>query len=273
MPELPEVEIVCRNLTEILNPPLKFSDSHFWRKDLRYKIPVTKIQKLKGQTLQAVRRRAKYILFEFEDDVLISHLGMTGSWREYRGDLKKFLALKHDHLALRFGNDQWLIYNDPRRFGFVQVISNDKIAKHFVNYGPEPLEITDIHQIIKTLSSKNAPVKSVIMNQEHLVGVGNIYASEALFKARIHPLRKACDVSVREYKVLLKQIQKILTEAIEHGGSTIQNYRNAKNQSGEFQLRFAVYDRSGLECPKCRAKILVEKVAGRSTFFCPSCQI
>ena len=272
MPELPEVEIVCRNLSEILSPPAKLTGSHFWRKDLRYKIPVAKIQKLKGKTLKTIKRRAKYILFDFGETVLISHLGMTGSWREHRGELKALSPQKHDHVALCFGKNQWLIYNDPRRFGFAEVISSKNIFKYFTKYGIEPLEITDVSNIIEVFSSKSAPIKSVIMQQDYLVGVGNIYASEALFKARIHPLRRACDISDKEYKLLLKQIQKILTDAIEHGGSTIQNYRNAKNQPGEFQQRFAVYDRFGLECPQCRAKILVEKVAGRSTFFCSTCQ-
>lgn len=272
MPELPEVEIVCRNLTEILNPPVKLSGSHFWRKDLRYKIPVAKIQRLQGKTLRTVRRRAKYTLFDFKDEVLISHLGMTGSWREYRGDIDDLLNQKHDHLALRFGGDQWLIYNDPRRFGFIEVISSSNLLKYFGKYGSEPLEIIDINLIVSVFMQKSAPIKSVIMNQEYIVGVGNIYASEALFKARIHPLRRACDISLKEYKLLIKHIQKILSEAIEYGGSTIQNYRNAKSQSGKFQLHFSVYDRGGLECPQCRAKIMVEKIAGRSTFFCSSCQ-
>ncbi|AGH95612.1 bifunctional DNA-formamidopyrimidine glycosylase/DNA-(apurinic or apyrimidinic site) lyase [Pseudobdellovibrio exovorus] len=271
MPELPEVEIVCRNLREMIPVKTKIKNWEFYRKDLRYLIPKKDLQKLIGLPLQAISRRAKYILFEFQEFMLISHLGMTGSWRLER---KGWDKRTHDHLAFELSGGRWFVYEDARRFGFVEVIRRDDYLKRFQNLGAEPLDRdVDFSGLTEKFSKLSAPIKCALMNQKLLVGVGNIYASEILFKVGVSPLRPCVQIKSQEYDKIWKETRMTLLRSIEKGGSTIENYRNSYGESGNYQNEFFVYGKEGESChSNCGGKIRSIVQAGRSTYWCPVCQ-
>lgn len=270
MPELPEVEIVCRTLAELMAPGEKLLSWHFFRKDLRYPIPRAALKRLEGRALTGIRRRAKYILLDFGDLTLISHLGMTGSWRLEKAGWPR---RKHDHLAFEMAGSRFFVFEDARRFGFVEVVTASKMAERFSELGLEPLEEeADFTALTRTFRQLKSPIKSAIMNQKLLVGVGNIYASEILFRVGVHPLKKCSQVSLGKYVEIWRETVRTLRRAIRRGGSTIENYRNARGESGNFQREFFVYGREGEACRKCHTGIRAEMLAGRSTYWCPSCQ-
>ncbi len=270
MPELPEVEIVCRNLNEILQPPFQIRSWQFFRKDLRFKIPQKELNQLINKDILAIERRAKYIVFKTSDAFMISHLGMTGSWRV---EAKDWDRRKHDHVAFEFQPGKFLIYEDARRFGFIEYFKENEIQKRFVGLGPEPLsDQTDFKQLTEAFKKLEAPIKVALMNQKYLVGVGNIYASEILFRAGVSPLKKCSKVTTAQYNLIWKWTRKILENAIEKGGSTIDNYRNSFGQSGGYQAQFYVYDRAGELCRKCHTEVRSLTQTGRTTFWCRSCQ-
>lgn len=270
MPELPEVETVARNLTDILKPPFQILEWRFFRKDLRFPIPQKKLKQLENSEIQKIGRRAKYLLLETESEVVISHLGMTGSWRvEKQGWEKR----KHDHLAFRFNKDQFLVYEDARRFGFVEVCKKSDMAKRFHGVGVEPLD-SDFNesQVTAQFKKLNAPIKNALMNQKLVVGIGNIYASEILFKAKVSPLKKCSKITHESYQKIWFFSREILNEAIAHGGSTVENYKNSFGESGDFQNRHQVYGHAGQKCPICATLIKSKIIAGRNTFWCCTCQ-
>lgn len=270
MPELPEVEIVCRNLTQIIKPPDSIKSWKFFRADLRFKIPKAGLNKLVGQKLLKVERRAKYILLNFNDYTLISHLGMTGSWREEK---QGWVKRKHDHLAFEISGKRFLVFEDPRRFGFIEVVKTSQLANRFENLGVEPLsESTDFNGLSLKFKKLQAPIKTALMNQKLLVGVGNIYASEVLFRTNINPLKKCSKLTHEEYLKIWSEVKIVLDEAIKKGGSTIENYRNSFGEKGQFQDNFFVYGRLKEACIKCHTPIKSVVQAGRTTFWCPSCQ-
>lgn len=270
MPELPEVEITTRNLQSILDLPTPIIAFEFYRGDLRNKIPIKALQKMNGGQLVRIYRRAKFIVFEFSKGNVISHLGMTGSWRlEQTG----WVLRKHDHIALSFNGNRSLVYNDPRRFGEFDLYTDAEMQQRFEAFGPEPLHAdTNWPEITAKFKSLKTEIKVCLMNQKYLVGIGNIYASEALFYAGIRPGKKANRLSVREYDGLWKQVQIVLQKAIDCGGSSIQDFRNGYGETGNFQNHFAVYDRANEECLICKNKIKVKNLSGRSTFWCSQCQ-
>lgn len=278
MPELPEVETVCRNLNEKIfkvSKTPKLTNIHLWRKDLRFKIPQASIKKQLGQSIIGIERRAKFIVIKLADHFLISHLGMTGSWSCHEGDLKSYSLIKHDHVALEISNKLWLVYNDPRRFGFLLSFNQKQKQNYFNNYGCEPLEMSDedCDQLYTKIKVLKAPVKSVIMNQKYLVGVGNIYASEALFLARIKPTKPMNKLKKSDFKILIDEIKKVLGKAIVAGGSSIKNYRNLEGQSGDFQQQHWVYNKENFLCQHCKTDVIKKVViGGRSTFYCSTCQ-
>lgn len=270
MPELPEVEITTRNLIQILKPPIKIDEFLFFRKNLRHIIPIKKIQQLNGQILSNIYRRAKFIVFEFEFGAIVGHLGMTGSWRFETGIWNR---KTHDHIAVRFNENQFIVYHDPRRFGEFDFFRKTKIQSRFVNLGPEPLEAEINWSLItKQFKKMQSPIKSVLMNQKYLVGVGNIYASEALYLAQIKPRRIASSITNKEYEKLWQNVQFVLQQAIAFGGSSIQDFRNGFGEQGDFQNHFLVYAREGQPCKQCQALIKSIFISGRSTFWCPRCQ-
>lgn len=270
MPELPEVEIVCRNLSEMIGPAATVQDWFFYRADLRMALPKANLKKLIGQKILQIRRRAKFILFEFADHVVVSHLGMTGAWREEKSGWNK---QKHDHVVLVLRSDRFFVYSDPRRFGFIEVWRTSQLHERFSDYGVEPLAAdTDFEALTGQFRNLEAPIKTALMNQKLVVGIGNIYASEILFAAGVSPLKKCSKVNREKYKLIWDQSQKILHRAIQKGGSTIENYRNSKGEEGSFQNEFSVYGREKEGCVICHTPIRQKVMAGRSTYWCPNCQ-
>jgi formamidopyrimidine-DNA glycosylase len=270
MPELPEVEVVCRELAEMIPSGQVLASWKFYRKDLRFTIPQKKLQSLAGQKILSIKRRAKYILIEAGENIIVSHLGMTGSWRRASAG---FEVQKHDHLCFSLKNGDFFIFNDPRRFGFIEVVEKKQLVKRFLSLGAEPLDAeTDFHELTSRFKKLNAPIKTALMNQKLIVGVGNIYASEILFASKVSPLKKAGRLTGAQYQLIWKNTKAILTKAIEKGGSTIENYKSAKGSEGGFQDEFFVYGREKELCRNCHTPIRQKVMAGRSTFWCPDCQ-
>lgn len=270
MPELPEVEIVCRNLAKMLQPGAVIRQWKFFRGDLRFKIPKTQLQKLQSLPLVRISRRAKYILFYFGDYVMISHLGMTGSWRLEKAAWDR---RKHDHLAFAIDHETFLVFEDPRRFGFIEVVREDKLNDRFSQLGAEPLDSTTNFELLgEKFSRLSSPIKTALMNQKLLVGVGNIYASEVLFRTGIHPQIKCSKLSQKTLRMIFREVEEVLTAAISAGGSSISSYRNSYGEKGNFQTSFFVYGRKNEPCLKCSTPIKSSMQAGRSTFWCPRCQ-
>lgn len=246
-----------------------FERVEFLRENLRTPLRPELMRQLPGQSVLDIRRRAKFLLIETEDYILLNHLGMTGSWRKGDG------GEKHDHVVLHFQSGLRLIYNDPRRFGLLELFPKGAMSTNrwLKNLGLEPLaeEFTAEYLFARTRGRK-APLKSFIMDQRQVVGVGNIYASEALFRAGVKPLRPAGRLTREESSRLVKSVRDILKQAIAAGGSTIRDYRNSHGEDGSFQLSFSVYDRTKKPCLKCGTPIRSRFLAGRNTFWCPKCQ-
>jgi len=270
VPELPEVEITTQTLNKIIKPPEIVEEWIFYRKDLRHKIPITKIKKLNGSELKKITRRAKFIIFEFANESIVSHLGMTGFWRiEKKGWARK----THDHIAMKINDDKFLVYNDPRRFGEFDLFKNTNLHERFKHFGPEPLDKKiDWAQVTQVFKKLSTSVKVALMNQKYLVGVGNIYASEALFRSGIKPQKKASLVTAAQYEKLWTEVKKVLQESINAGGSSISDFKNSYGEKGDFQNRFLVYDREGELCRTCHQPIYAMVLGGRSTFWCKNCQ-
>jgi formamidopyrimidine-DNA glycosylase len=269
MPELPEVENVKLGLRELMpiGQATKAFKTH--RPDLRFPFPKDIESKLQGERLLSVERRAKFLIFATPNYRLISHLGMTGSWRE----IKNEPMIVHDHLTWEFENGQKFVFNDPRRFGFITMFKHDEIPVHFKDLGPEPLETEFTSKYLFEKSrGKRQPLKSFLLDQKNIAGLGNIYVCEALFLARLKPTKHARLLTKDQSKKLVKTVQNVLKAAIKAGGSTIRDYKNADGGSGAFQERFKVYGRDGENCRTCRKPIKILRQAGRSTFWCPHCQ-
>ncbi|HEY8270072.1 MAG TPA: bifunctional DNA-formamidopyrimidine glycosylase/DNA-(apurinic or apyrimidinic site) lyase [Pseudobdellovibrionaceae bacterium] len=271
MPELPEVETVRNGLAAILKDHPVIEKIELKRKDLRDPIPVKKVQSLVGQRIVSVERRAKYLLLKTPAGSLLSHLGMTGTWRvAVLGEERD-----HDHIYLHLGGGLRLAYRDPRRFGcfdFVALGQEENHAKLKI-LGYEPLtEAFSGDALWKKLRGKVTAIKVAIMDQRIVVGVGNIYASEALFRAGIRPSIKAMKVSREKCERLARIIKEVLTEAIAAGGSSISNYEQFSGESGYFQQSFRVYDRKGQKCVVCSTEISAQILGGRSSYWCSNCQ-
>lgn len=270
MPELPEVETVCRQLeAKIKGEALVKVES--LRKDLRSPLPKT-FTLSRPQKVLKISRRSKYILIELEEGLLLSHLGMTGAWRfEDLSSLRK-----HDHVILHFERGSKLVYNDPRRFGVLEWIpqkSKRGESPWLKDLGPEPLsEAWTVQSFFQNLKRFKVPVKVALMNPKLVVGVGNIYASEILFRAGVRPTRRACRITQAQAEMIFKHTRIVLEEAILAGGSTIENYKNLEGQEGGFQQSHKVYGRESLPCCFCHTPIRAKVIGGRSTFWCPTCQ-
>lgn len=276
MPELPEVETVRRGLEKLWTRNPSITDVLLKRKDLRFPFPKKLRDNLIGKKILGVRRRAKYLLIDLGDGVLLSHLGMTGSWREVKvGEVDEFADDPHSHVELHFDDGRKFIYRDPRRFGMLDYFLKSKESTHprLKQLGPEPLSDQFSTEYLFAKSRKRATaIKVFIMNQEVVVGVGNIYASEALFRARIRPTKLAGKISKDESAKLVASIVSVLKEAIAAGGSTIRDYTQAGGEDGSFQYAHQVYERKGEPCPNCEAPIKAKVIGGRSTYWCSTCQ-
>ena len=270
MPELPEVETVCRQLREQTKTLGAVTKLHLFRPDLRWPIPKNLPQKLRDQKVHDVTRRGKYILFHLPKGYLLSHLGMTGSWR-FEKNLKEFR--KHDHLFLQFENGQQLVFHDPRRFGVLDWADSPETHELLKDLGPEPLseQLTE-NYLWQNTRKRQVPIKSWLMNNNNVVGIGNIYASEILFLSKIKPLRKAAQLKQTEVPTLLTSIRQVLQAAIDHGGSTIRDYVSSDGEAGSYQDNHQVYERDGEPCRVCLTAISVKALSGRSTYWCKTCQ-
>ncbi len=282
MPELPEVETVMRGLSPfLLGRCLTTIDIR--SPALRIPIPKRQLKLLAGHRIVSLIRRAKYILINFDNDqTLIAHLGMTGSFTVYPVHQHKDIDLdRHDHFIFTTDKNVKIIYRDPRRFGVIDVIKTKDIPvyKSLTKLGAEPLEDTFTADILfKKLQSRHLAIKPAIMDQSVVVGVGNIYASEALYLSGIDPTLPAHLLSFKACQILVEKIKFILRAAIESGGSTLRDYRRVGGETGYFQFNFSVYDREGEACPDCTCSLKstggIQRIiqAGRSSFYCPKKQ-
>lgn len=269
MPELPEVETTCRGIRPHLLGQV-INAIQVRQPKLRWPIP-PELSTATGKTIHAVTRRGKYLLIETDTGIILIHLGMSGSLRL----LENFQPPgKHDHVDITLSNDKILRLNDPRRFGAV-LWWTEKIENHPLlnKLGPEPLEadFNDDHLWRLSRGRKQA-VKTFIMNGHIVVGVGNIYASESLFRAGILPQRQAGRISRYRYQRLSQTIREVLAEAIDQGGTTLQDFSNSEGKPGYFAQKLLVYGRAGLACEACSTKIKMKVIGQRASFFCPNCQ-
>ena len=274
MPELPEVETNVKALKPHLIGRKVIKSSVFTDK-LRSPLSVSDFTPIAGKKIIGIRRRAKYILIDLSgQSSLMIHLGMTGAFRICPvEDNRK----KHEHVIFTLNNGQSWRFEDPRKFGLVKLW--DKKEGDYPNtlrkLGLEPLESEFNGRYLKKLAAKRnkSPVKNFIMDQQVVVGVGNIYASESLFRARINPRRKAGSISEKRYALLAESIKTVLQEAIVKGGTTISDYKSVDGGEGRFSIDLRVYGKEGTSCPGCvQHKIKRIIIGGRSTFYCPKCQ-
>jgi formamidopyrimidine-DNA glycosylase len=286
MPELPEVETVRRNLTAAM-VGARFERVECRRADLRFPLPERFSDRLQGARIEALNRRGKYLVAPLSSgESLVMHLGMSGRFstegaqRLRPGGVYFDSApiAAHDHVVfdMRAGNERVrIIYNDPRRFGFMDLIATESVSqsRHFEGMGPEPLsEDFTPAALISALHGKKAPIKSALLDQSVVAGLGNIYVCEALYRAGVSPRRSAGSISAARVRRLHPEIIGVLQAAIAAGGSTLKDYAAPDGAAGGFQERFAVYDRSGEPCGRCRRPIRRVVQSGRATFFCGTCQ-
>ena len=276
MPELPEVETTRRGVEPLLTGQLL---EDFQVREARLRWPVSLPATLAGQRLEKVERRAKYLLFVFSEGVLMLHLGMSGSLRVLGREAP---LLKHDHLILTFAGNQSLRFNDPRRFGSAHWLP--------VLHGEDPLQVASRHKLLAELGiepldagfdgaylksrarGRRLAVKNFIMDGHVVVGVGNIYANEALFLAGIRPTVQAGRVSLAGYEVLAERIRQVLAAAIQMGGTTLRDFVNQDGNPGYFKQVLNVYDRQGEPCPLCDTPLKGVRLGGRATVYCSKCQ-
>ena len=269
MPELPEVEVTRRGIVPHLAGE-KLTRGVLRAPALRYPLPHAALHKLAGATLRDVVRRGKYLLFDFGGGHLLLHLGMSGSVRLVAPDLP---PEKHDHVDLVFGATA-LRLHDPRRFGALLWIEGDPLTHPLLaDLGMEPLERNfSPSWLAAALRSRKAAIKPTLMDSHLVVGVGNIYAAESLFDARIDPRRPANGLHGAEIERLVPAIKKILRAAIRAGGSSLRDFSHSNGDLGCFQTRHRVYDRTGEPCRVCGSPIATIRQGQRSTFYCPHCQ-
>lgn len=271
MPELPEVETVKRGLEPVL-AGRRVERVTLNRSDLRIPFPVEFAQQIEKKAITGIGRRAKYLLVYVEGaQVIVLHLGMSGQVLHMAQDA--YEPRKHDHVRLDFDDGHCLIFRDPRRFGLMTLVDADEIENHplFRHLGPEPLG-NDFHAeyLEAALARRKGAVKAALMDQRLVVGVGNIYACEALFRCGISPLYPSN--LLKKHDNIVLSVREVLHEAIESGGSTLRDYVRSNGDLGYFQHRFQVYGREGEPCRHCFAPIARDVLAGRSTYFCNICQ-
>ncbi len=295
MPELPEVETVRRGLAPVMEGGV-IEKAIINRLNLRFPFPERFIQRLEGQKILSVGRRAKYLVLDLESgEILVMHLGMSGSFRiemaegveapgvfhHPRSDAKK-----HDHVIISVNGPHGradIIYNDPRRFGYMDLVARSEMDtnKHFANVGVEPTgNALDGDLISKLFAGKTAPLKATLLDQRLIAGLGNIYVCEALWRAGLSPTRKASTITRKDGKatkrteLLAQSIREIIASAIEAGGSSLRDHKQTDGTMGYFQHTFNVYDQEGKPCKSEGCNSMIKRIvqSGRSTFYCPTCQ-
>ena len=286
MPELPEVEIVRQSLDKNIKHK-KVQKVIVRNRNLRIKLPNNFKKILENKKIDKVSRFSKYLIIHLpKDEFCIIHLGMSGTIHLIKHKKKNYLTnlsfynlpvvpKKHNHVEIVF-NKFKIMYNDPRRFGFFQIIkSSSNLKKRFAHLGPEPFNTRfNLNYFKNFIRGKNRKIKDLIIDQNFVSGIGNIYASEILFVSKINPNKKIKFMNEKECSQIIKNSKSILLKAINKGGSSIRDFKNADGFKGSFQSSFKVYQREGLNCKRksCEGIIIKKVIANRSTFFCNSCQ-
>jgi len=292
MPELPEVETVRRGLAPVMEGA-RFAHVEARRSDLRWPLPKDFAARLKGQTVTGLGRRAKYLLADLSSgDVLLMHLGMSGSFRVVQGRREatpgayyheRSKALTHDHVVFEMSNGALIAFNDPRRFGSMKLVPRTAIDEEPLlrALGPEPLgNAFDAAMLARACHGKKTSLKAALSDQRVVAGLGNIYVCEALHRAQLSPKRRASTIATRtgapneRAERLVEAIKAVLQDAIKAGGSSLRDHKQTNGELGLFQHNFRVYDREGQPCvtPGCSGTVKRIVQNGRSTFFCPVCQ-
>lgn len=275
MPELPEVETVRRGLIPVMEAK-QIIRADVNRPDLRWPFPVGMSERLTGKTIERLRRRSKYILADLDSgETLLIHLGMSGRMMISTSEHPD--TQKHDHVVFHMQDDARVVFNDTRRFGAMDMALTATIADHklLANLGPEPLgNEFDESYLLGRLKGKNSPIKNVLLDQRIIAGLGNIYVCEVLLRAGVSPVKKAGQMSAAKVRSLVPIIRDVLGEAIESGGSSLKDYRQADGELGYFQHSFRAYGREGKPCVTAGCKSKIQRIvqAGRSTFYCAQCQ-
>ncbi|MDT2077620.1 MAG: bifunctional DNA-formamidopyrimidine glycosylase/DNA-(apurinic or apyrimidinic site) lyase [Planktomarina sp.] len=282
MPELPEVETVRRGIESAMQDQVIIS-AEVNRPDLRWPFPPNMAKRLSGARVVGLRRRSKYILVDLDsDETLIVHLGMSGRMLVSGIQVGQFhqehpAPKKHDHVVFHMENGARVTFNDARRFGAMDLASTAAVEQHklLASLGPEPLGNSfDETYLIGALSGKNSPIKSTLLDQRIIAGLGNIYVCEVLFRAKISPITKASELSKLRIGKIVPIIREVLEEAILAGGSSLKDYRQTGGELGYFQHNFQVYDQENQLCSSvgCTGVIVRVIQAGRSSYYCPRCQ-
>ena len=287
MPELPEVETVRRGLAPAMEGA-RLTRVEVRDRRLRWPIAKDFEKRITGKTVAGLGRRAKYLLADLSSgDVLVMHLGMSGSFRvgaeaqiaKYHHEKSK--STKHDHVVFHMSNGSTVTFNDPRRFGSMKLVARAKLEQEpqLASLGPEPLgNEFDAAMLAQACRAKKTSLKAALSDQCVVAGLGNIYVCEALYRAHLSPKRQASTIAERNGKpnaravALVDAIKSVLNDAIKAGGSSLRDHRRADGTLGDFQHKFQVYDREGAPCPSCKGKIKRIVQTGRSTFYCPRCQ-
>ena len=283
MPELPEVETVKAALVPVMTGAT-IINAEICRPDLRFPLPPHLASFLDGAVVDYVHRRAKIILIGAKSQVMMLHLGMSGSVRitDHKPNIRP-----HDHLEITVDNNgksYWITYNDPRRFGYIDLVPETEFQVHkaIAQLGPEPVPVSasfaqdqdllDLSYLNEALSAVQSPIKSFLLDQRKIAGLGNIYVCEALYRAGISPRRRAASIKGKRAERLLPAIQNVLTEAIAQGGTSLRDHKQPDGKLGYFVQSLDVYGRQGAPCHRCETPIRQITQSGRSTFYCPSCQ-
>tara|TARA_X000000950_G_scaffold30496_1_gene32970 strand:- start:283 stop:1101 length:819 start_codon:yes stop_codon:yes gene_type:complete len=269
MPELPEVETTVKGLSVILSQ--KISSAKIHTSKLRFKIPNNIVNILRNSKISNLRRIAKFIIIDLDTYYsLVIHLGMSGRLKTISSNYKR---IKHDHFVLYFESKITLIYHDPRKFGFIDIVKTKDLQKqkYIMSLGVDALSpLLTAQMIFEKISKSEVPIKQILLNQKLIAGIGNIYASEILFDSKISPLTLGKDLEISLIMKLIKSIKKILKKAIKYGGSSIRDYKSIDGTLGNFQSNFKVYNKEGKKIGDDEVKKIVQY--GRSTFYCPKLQ-
>jgi formamidopyrimidine-DNA glycosylase len=292
MPELPEVETVRRGLQPAMEGS-KIVKAEARRKDLRFPFQKDFVARLEGQTVTGLGRRAKYLLADLgSGDVLLMHLGMSGSFRLIEGDQGKATGKfhhprsedrAHDHVVFHMSSGATVVFNDPRRFGYMKIIARSRLENEplLMGLGPEPLgNEFDAAMLARSCANKKTSLKAALLDQRVVAGLGNIYVCEALFRSQLSPRRLAATLATKKAeptdhaKRLVTAVHAVLNQAIKAGGSSLRDHRQTSGELGYFQHSFQVYDREGAKCQTAGCSGIVRRFTqnGRSTFWCPKCQ-
>ena len=272
MPELPEVETVKEALKhKVLNKKIK-NVNIYYPKIIEYPTSDEFVKKLMGETILDIKRRGKWLMFELNNYYLLSHLRMEGKYNYKSVSDKKN---KHEHIEFVFTDNTSLRYQDTRKFGRMFLYEKENVFnKHPLNeLGLEPWDKNlNANYLKEKYKSKNKEIKSILLDQSIIVGIGNIYADEILFLSKINPYKKANDLNELELKNIIKNTKKVLEEAIKDGGTTIKSYTSEEGVHGRFQQNLNVHQRKGEKCKKCESEIVKVVIGGRGTYYCPECQ-